>query len=80
MNSIITGVKVVFAIPKNQKPIVIRLNDLVDDFKIRLRFRNTETGKAYIKTKDSIRCFIIKDTPTHWLIDGQLEQGKNKKL
>lgn len=79
MNATQIGIKVVWAIPEKQKPIVIRLDDLQDDFKLLLRFRNTDAGRAYIKTKDSIRCFVIKDTQSYWLIDGELEQGRNIK-
>lgn len=67
-----TGVKVVWGIPKEFKPIV---NAPLG--KQRLRFRNTSAGRLFVKTPRGIRHFVLVDDGPVWRVDYSLEQGRN---
>ena len=45
--------------------------------KIRLRVRNTDFARAFVKTETGIRQFIVKDTGETW--EPMLEQGRNER-
>lgn len=68
------GTPIVFGIPKEIKPIIGS-----PEGRMRLRFRNTKAGRAYFKTPNGIREFVLKGliTDDHWEIDPMLEQGMN---
>jgi len=76
------GIAVVFGVPKEIKPITFA-NGI--EGKLRLRFRNNRPGKAFVKTANGIRCFVIeklnRGMPTEeWLIGERLEQGRNLRV
>lgn len=68
---ITSGVRVVYGIPKELKPI----KDAPDGIR-RFKFRNTDAGRVFIKNGNITRHFILLDRPDHW---GLMEQGLNLK-
>ena len=66
------GLAVVWGVPQK-----IQLIHDCPPGKIRLRFRNNRTGKAYFKTSDGIRVFVIERREGRWLINPKLEEGRN---
>ncbi len=75
---ITNGIAVVFGVPAEIKPI----RDCPPG-RMRMRFRNTSAGKAYFKTPEGIRCFIICRDPLAdgggWFINPKMEQGRNHR-
>lgn len=45
--------------------------------RVRIRQRNTDFAKAFVKTADGIRCFIIAEHEGYWI--PYAEQGANHK-
>jgi len=45
--------------------------------RIRLRIRNTDFARAFVRTPSGIRHFIVKDTGEKW--EPMLEQGRNER-
>jgi hypothetical protein len=74
---ITTGLKVVWSIPTEIKPLFFGL-PIVG--KVQLRFRARQAAKAFIKEPDGIRCFILEDFGDHWQINPRLERGRNARL
>ena len=50
-----------------------------DGARIRLRFRNNGFGRAYVKTADCIREYVIRATDTALVIDPEFQQGENRR-
>lgn len=76
------GIAVVFGVPSEIKPITFAKGI---EGKLRLRFRCNQHGKAFVKTANGIRCFVIEKingwTPAEeWLISQRLEQGRNLRV
>lgn len=71
-----TGIKVVWGVPPEIKPI----DAPPYPGRMRLRFRNKAAGRVYFKTETSIRCFILEDKGASWFVNPILEQGRNQKL
>lgn len=69
-----TGQRFVWGTPKEIKPLVI---EVPFQFKPRLRFKNNEFGRVFLRTNDGIREFAIVDKETHWLVAKQFEQRRN---
>lgn len=45
--------------------------------RVRLRLRNTDYARAYVKATAGIRCFIIGEAEGCWVPLAELEQGRN---
>ena len=69
-----TGQRIVWGIPKELKPLVVEVPFIN---RPRIRFRNNDAGRAFLRTEDGIREFVILDKETHWLISKQFEQRRN---
>jgi hypothetical protein len=66
-----TGMKVVFGIPKSTVPIAgLPLG------RVRLRFRNDDFARVFIRTKEGIRRFFIEDGGGQWFAH---EEGRNTR-
>lgn len=61
MATTIKGTRIVWGIPKEQKPIM----DLPEG-KLRLRFRNNNWGKGFLKTSNGILHFALEDCGDYW--------------
>jgi hypothetical protein len=75
MKTIQKGMKMVFAIPKQIKPIKGLPHGVT-----RLKFRCNECAKAYVKSADSISEILLEDCGEYWLARPDLVLGINKKL
>lgn len=47
--------------------------------KQRLRMRNNSVAKLFVRTADSIRCFVLEDRDHYWSVNPNLEQGANHR-
>ena len=65
------GIPIVFGV-KNPKPIVG-----APEGRQRLRMRNTQAAKLFVKTANGIRSFVLKEDGDHWAVALELEQGAN---
>lgn len=74
--SAMVGMPVVWGVPPKMLPFLTELPG-----RVRLRFRNNDFGRAFIKTKTGIRHFIIftKDDgeSQSWYL--AVEQGRNER-
>jgi len=70
-----TGLRIVYGVPKSIKPIVCNVEG-----RQRLRLRNTDAARLFVKTPEGIRHFILKDEGDTWTVDLNLEQGRNVRL
>lgn len=71
------GAPIVWGV-RELKPIVF--GDGVPDGKRRLRMRNRDAARMFIKTQSEIREYMIQDAGDHWAVNSSWEQGRNKKL
>jgi hypothetical protein len=46
----------------------------------RLRLRNNNWAKLFVKTPTAIRCFVLEDCGDRWFCNPRLEQGKNMRF
>jgi hypothetical protein len=74
---VVTGTKVVWGIPSEIKPLFF---GLPLSGRVRFRFRAGKAGKAYVRERGGIRCFVIEDCGDHWAINPKLEQARNVRL
>lgn len=74
----IIGTKVVFGVPDVMRPIVV--DRRVPDGRIRLRFRVNKVATAFIRTRDGIVQYAIKDEDIRWCIGPALCLGMNTAL
>lgn len=72
MNVTQVGIKCVWGVPPEIKPIKCDCEG-----RQRLRLRNTEAARLFVKTDSGIHHFILVDKGDHWFADPELEQGRN---
>lgn len=76
--SVISNERLVFGVPYNSNRIPIEIKDEADFIKMRVRFRNDDFARLWIKTSLGIRAFYLA-----WTNDSQTylkpvyEQGSN---
>lgn len=78
MSLIITkGIRAIWGVPAEIKPIL----GLPDEChgRYRLKFRNTQAGRIYIKTKSGIECYVLEDRGYYWFLNPKMRQGRNCK-
>ena len=68
------GMKVVWAVPTESKPILCDVFGRIG--KIRTRFSNKTAGKAYVRTAEGILEIIIQDTDKFWIVSEMMTQRK----
>lgn len=75
MNLIVGSVPIVWGVPPNANRIPIELPD--DVVKVRIRFRNTDFARCWLKTSKGIRAFYLgwNESKTH--LKPMIEQGSN---
>lgn len=66
------GIKVVWGVPKEIKPIIG-----LPSGKVRLRLRNTSVGRVFVHTTEGIHHFVILDNGETW---GLMAQGRNQTI
>ncbi len=73
------GIKIVWGTPAEIKPVTLEQSVFSDlrSASMRLRFRSGQPGRAYFRTADGIRCFILEDIGGFWSIKVGLELGRN---
>ena len=71
---VINPLKVVFGV-QEPKPV-----EGLPAGKVRIRMRNTSPARAYVRTENGIRHFILVDQGDHWYADPRLEQGRNVRI
>ncbi len=69
------GVAIVYGVPWEILPILFVGRK--PEGKMRLRFRARKEGRAYFKTANGIRCFLIENSKTHWVVGEDMEVGRN---
>lgn len=68
----IIGKSIVFGVPES-KPL-----SGFPTGKVRLKLRNDDFAKAYVRTASGIRVFHLEDSGEHWI--PALEQGRNERI
>lgn len=58
------SVKLVFGVPAETKPF----HNLPEGARVRLRLRNNEFARAYVRTGKDITCYVIKETLDWWVL------------
>jgi hypothetical protein len=76
MGATLINTKAIWGIPSEQKPI--KAPFLYE--RVRFRFRNRDFARAFFKTANGIREFLIEDSCNgFWTVNKETEQGSNQR-